>query len=308
LNWYTYAGNNPLVYIDPNGLEAKLQAHGLWSSGETWEDMNERLKKMGDFEIGGIIIGGDEFVNKNLFSDEEWDTIKKEIKDLSTADKRKILQPLIQARVAELDEQGIDVLFMITFSNNQDDFRKQGAELKKAIDLVKPKGQKVDVLAHSMGSLAAASYIAGISGVAYENDIDKFIAIGAPFGGSSWANWADALGDKLQGRFRRSGDAYHNLRPGSEAINELQTAWNSNYGSLTAPFGVRFYSLQSKPGDAIVSWGSSTSLKGSINVKMPIVFHSNQLRSIYYQSEVYNILTGKSIFHDRSIPDPLLPW
>jgi hypothetical protein len=129
--------------------------------------MNKYLKNTKDFEIGGIINGGEEFVNKNLFKAGEWKEIEKSIAGLGLEEKRKILQPLIQAKVAELDEQGIDVLFMMNFSNNQDDFRKQGAELKKAIDFVKPKDQKVNVLAHSMGSLATASYISGISGVNY---------------------------------------------------------------------------------------------------------------------------------------------
>lgn len=59
------------------------------------------------------------------------------------------------------------------------------------IDMIRPDGFKVDVIGHSMGCLATASYIAGISGVPYGNDIDQFVALGAPFGSNIFAVYAD---------------------------------------------------------------------------------------------------------------------
>lgn len=138
-----------------------------------------------------------------------------------------------------------------------------------------------------MGGLAIASYVSGISGVEYEKDINKFIALGSPFKGSSWANLTPEM-------LQRLGPAYNNLKPGSEAINELQSAWSQNYKSL----GVDFYSLQSKPWDGVVSWSSSTSLKGSKNIQIndydgvPI-FHTAQTKDIWYKMKVYELLTGK---------------
>ena len=266
-------------------------AHGLNSGAmNEWEEMAAYLGDTKDFRIGGVINSGEEFVNnenRGLFTSIEWDRIQNELKGEGVC-KKTYMQTMIQAKVAELDEQDIDVLFMMNFSNNQGDFREQGAELKKGIDLVNPDGMKANVVAHSMGSLATASYIAGISGVEYSNDIDKFIAIGAPFSGSSGSNIVDKTGGWPLPRAK--GPAYSNLRPGSEAINELQTTWNKNFGSQNKPFGVDFYSLQSMIGDGVVSWSSSTSLSGSLNIDMPFAFHTKQTKNINYQRQTYDIL------------------
>ncbi|HHV39665.1 MAG TPA: alpha/beta hydrolase [Tepidimicrobium sp.] len=288
--------------MDSTGLAAVFLLHGLNSGGEKeWGNMVSYLEATNDFITGGIIQGGTGFQNKKLFDSEDIVKIEKAIGvDFDKIKDTELLKPFIQAKVAELDEQGIDVLFMLDFTNNQGDFRNQGAELKKAIDLVNPKGHKANVLAHSMGSLGTASYISGISGVDYENDINTFIAIGAPFKGSSWAFAADLAGDFLPGDLRRHGTAYHNLRPDSKAINQLQKAWNNK------SHNVNFHSLQCTAGDLVVSWNSSTSLKGGKNHGLTFTIHTRQTKNLDYQKATYQLLRNGTIEYNYTLKD--LTW
>lgn len=330
-NWYTYTKNNPIILIDPTGLKAALEVHGLNSSASMWEQLNEFLLKQGKYQMGGNISIDKEsnlsFQNKGLFKVKEWQDIEEEMKGMTVEQQMNHLKEKIKIRVSEFDKQGKDVLFTIEYAggegdySNQGDFRKQGAKLKEAIDLVNPEGQKVDVIGHSMGALATASYISGISGVEYEKDINKFIAVGAPFKGCSLAKLAYDIKGKIDINVpsieqiynswlsknpwwpgvdanplvdtsipaprAEYGPAYALLMPNSEGIKQLQDAWNRNYQS----FGVNFYSMQGIFGDGVVSRGSSTSLKGSNNIMMErFSFHTNQANNLYWQSYIWGLL------------------
>lgn len=285
-NYYIYCYNNPLKYTDPDGLKAIVELHGLNSGVDEWIMMNEYLENNG-FKIGGNIRyrdGNIIFENSDLFTKKEWDDIQNW--DIIN------IQSEIQRKVAEFNSNGIDVLFPVEFMNNQGDFRKQGAELQRALELVTPDDTKSNVLAHSMGSLAAASYISGISGVDYANDIERLLTIGAPFDGSYLAYPADWIGDlDLLGNLRRRGPAYHNLRGDSEAISQLQDAWNNNTHE------VDFHSLQSKIGDGVVSWHSSTALEGKYH-NINFALHTGQTKNQFYQKAVHDILKMGYIDYD----------
>ncbi len=54
---------------------------------------------------------------------------------------------------------------------------------------------KADVIAHSMGGIVGRYYIQGLSSVAYQNNIRRFITIGTPHSGSEFANIAVLMRD-----------------------------------------------------------------------------------------------------------------
>jgi hypothetical protein len=252
-----------------------------------WDKMNSFLTEDHHFQLGGIILPNGDFINQGLFDKKEWEGIQSQHLDKDD------LADVIQNKVSYFDTKGIDVLFPVQFKNNQGDFRKEGAELKNAIDMVNPYGLKVDVLGHSMGNLATASYISGISGKDYENDIDNFIAIGAPFNGSDFAQvgrlaTSNPIGNWGMGLFSldKHGPAYDLLVPGSEAITELQQSWKG-----AEYYGINAWSLQSKPNDGVVSWESSTSLSGFIDVQMPWEFHTNEADVFNYEYITWDIFT-----------------
>jgi RHS repeat-associated protein len=274
LNLYDYCANNPLVLTDPTEEKAIMEAHGLNSSNKMWKKFNKGLKKHDDIITGGSIdikeiddlANNFGFENEGLFADDEWNEIQNYLANghATVYRKQDVLKEYVRNKIIEFDKQGMDVTIAVNFVNNQGDFREQGAELYKAINFVSPHNS-VDVVGHSMGALAIASYISGISGVRYEHNIDKFVAIGAPFKGSIWANVANLLGPILPFAFHERGPAYECLSVNSAAIKELQSAWNSNYQS----FGVQAYSLIPIFGDTIVSPWSAWSLQGVTKVAMP---------------------------------------
>lgn len=118
------------------------------------------------------------FHNADLFSPIEWQKLKKRIKEDPGLKKsnisrsgtsphkqivKQILQSAIQNKIVARLQNNQSVIFSFSYTNNQDDFRRQGEELKEVIDFVKPAGRKVTVIGHSMGCLATASYINHIS-------------------------------------------------------------------------------------------------------------------------------------------------
>ena len=82
--------------------------------------------------------------------------------------------------------------YTLTFSNSHElKFSKQGAELANVISAVlaaNPTKNKVILVAHSMGGLAARSYLQGQAGMGFRNDVDALITIGTPHQGSMEAN------------------------------------------------------------------------------------------------------------------------
>jgi hypothetical protein len=274
-----------------------MEAHGLNSSAKMWKKMNKKLAELGDIENGGYIDMKEindpgknfGFHNDGLFDDDEWSNIKNTINDskISAEMKQQYMKSMIGTRIAQLDKEGIDVTVAVNFSNNQGDFREQGAELKAAIDFVNQAGSSVDVVAHSMGSLATASYISGISGVQYGRDIDKFVALGPPFKGSILAYPGTLLGKIIPFKpFHEKGPAYHLLQPTSFGIRQLQSAWNNNYEK----FGVKAYSLIPGIGDTVVGSSSAWSLNGFSKLDMPFTVHTRESGNKYFQQATYNIL------------------
>jgi hypothetical protein len=290
-----------------------MEAHGLNSSARMWKKFNKGIKKHGDIITGGSIdikkmndlTSNFGFTNEGLFNDDEWNGLQNYLANGNATVYRKqdVLKEYVRDKIIELDEQGVDATIAVNFVNNQGDFREQGSELYKAINFVSPH-KSVDVVAHSMGSLATASYISGISGINYIHNIDKFVAIGAPFGGSLWANVANLLAPILPFNLHEKGPAYECLSVNSAATKELQSAWNSNYQS----FGVQAYSLIPILGDVVVSPWSAWSLQGVTKVAMPFfkkltfpyvpfgpfVFHTEESKTGAIQRSVTSILENGS--------------
>ena len=81
--------------------------------------------------------------------------------------------------------------YTLNFSNNHNlTFPEQGAELAKVISAVlaaNPPKNKVILVAHSMGGLAARAYLQGQTGTVFRDDVQQLVTVGTPHQGSMMA-------------------------------------------------------------------------------------------------------------------------
>lgn len=330
-----------------------IMAHGICSSHEMWKDMISHLTSRRDKIIyGGYFLLEEKeslpevnkdlpclgFYNSNLFIQKDLVDLGAKIKQETskqyivldnlvspyTKPLKKILKPAIKSKVESLLKEGKSVIFSISFSNNIDDYRKQGAELKYVIDFVRPEGRKVDILTHSMGSLATVCYISEISGVKFGYDIDQFVALGPPYAGSAWGTIGLVTGPLFSFEYHTSefveknsiikrlrqnpiargtkqfaddhrlkGDGYKNIQKNTKVIQQMREAWNKHY----AASGVRSYVLQGYNGDYVVDWASSFSLRGMSYYIMPRVVHTGQANDKFWQGVVHSIFAEQLGFY-----------
>jgi hypothetical protein len=302
-NLYTYCANNPLVLTDPAGERAIMEAHGLNSSATIWNKLNKKFKKHGDVVSGGSIdiskiddlMNNFGFNNEGLFTDDEWNEIQNYLTNghATVYRKQDALKEYVRDKIIELDKQGVDATIAVNFVNNQGDFREQGLELYKAINFVSCHNS-VDVVAHSMGALATASYISGVN---YIHNIDKFVALGPPYKGSYWAYIGSPLGKIMPGNLHQRGPAYDLLKPTSSGVKELQSAWNTHYEL----FGVQAFSLIPTVGDLVVTPNSAWSLKG-MHIGMPFTIHHYEPTN--FAQTVYDTLGNDTSSGHKSISYP----
>ncbi|MGZ5052509.1 MAG: esterase/lipase family protein [Methylobacter sp.] len=139
---------------------------------------------------------------------------------------------------------GAGTFYTMNFSDNQNlTFDAQGGELSAIIAAVlaaNPGKNKVVLISHSMGSLAAREYLQGLatqsnaaSAIPYRNDVAKLITVGAPNQGSFWAGECythfDILSvtgnvgvcDLLPVQIDPNSVSLRDLQPGSSALKLL---------------------------------------------------------------------------------------
>jgi triacylglycerol lipase len=109
---------------------------------------------------------------------------------------------------------------------------------------------KVDIIAHSMGSLNSRWYVKFVGG---ESTVDEWVSLGGPNHGTDFANWCFST-------------ACVEMRIGSKFLSELnagdETPGAVNYGTWWSPC------------DSIINPDSSVSLSGATNTKTGCVAHT----------------------------------
>jgi triacylglycerol lipase len=151
------------------------------------------------------------------------------------------------------------------YSYNTSQSNKTTAEkdVKTQVEsLLKSTGaSKVDIVAHSMGSLNTRWYIKFLSG---ESKVDDWVSLGGPNHGTSFANFCFST-------------SCVEMRAGSTFLNELnagdETPGAVNYGTWWSPC------------DEIINPDSSVPLSGATNTETACISHLNLMQdeTVYTQ-------------------------
>lgn len=145
-----------------------------------------------------------------------------------------------------------NTLFAYTFSSTQSNATVANAVAARVNEIRAATGAaKVDIIAHSMGSLSSRYYIKNLGGTAF---VDDWVSLGGPNHGTTWA----------YGCFFFS--PCNQMLPGSSFLNAL------NSGDETP--GAVNYGTWRSPCDELVTPSSSTSLSGATNTQTACISHS----------------------------------
>lgn len=144
-------------------------------------------------------------------------------------------------------------LYAYTFSSTTSNANVAAAISTRVNEIRAATGAaKVDIIAHSMGSLSSRYYLKNLGGTAF---VDDWVSLGGPNHGTTWA----------YGCFFFS--PCNQMMPGSSFLNQL------NSGDETP--GAVSYGTWRTPCDELVLPSSSTSLTGATNTQTACMGHSD---------------------------------
>ncbi|HEX5983572.1 MAG TPA: alpha/beta fold hydrolase [Solirubrobacterales bacterium] len=132
------------------------------------------------------------------------------------------------------------------------------SKLKKATG-----AEKVDIIAHSMGSLNTRWYIKFVKGG--EANVDDWVSLGGPNHGTDTANWCFSA-------------SCVEMRIGSTFLSELN-AGDETPGSVS-------YGTWWSPCDSIINPDSSVSLSGATNTKTECISHTDLMNDATVYGQV----------------------
>lgn len=166
--------------------------------------------------------------------------------------------------VSRFEKDGWPKSHLSTYSYSTSQSNKVSAEkeVKPRVEsLLKATGAtKVDIVAHSMGSLNSRWYIKFLGG---ESSVDEWVSLGGPNHGTTTANFCFST-------------ACVEMRPNSTFLNELnagdETPGAVNYGTWWSPC------------DEIINPDSSVSLSGATNTETACISHN----ALLTDGAVYN--------------------
>lgn len=156
--------------------------------------------------------------------------------------------------VANFEKDGYAKSELVAYSYNTSNSNKVSAEKEVKVrveNLLKSTGAaKVDIIAHSMGSLNSRWYIKFLGG---EATVDDWVSLGGPNHGTDFANFCFST-------------ACTEMRIGSKFLAELnagdETPGAVNYGTWWSPC------------DEIINPDSSVALSGATNTKTACISHA----------------------------------
>lgn len=167
--------------------------------------------------------------------------------------------------IGRFEKDGYAKSHLSAYSYNTSQSNKTSAEkeVKPRVEslLAATGATKVDIIAHSMGSLNSRWYIKFLGG---EAKVDEWVSLGGPNHGTSFAYFCFST-------------ACTEMRPGSTFLNELnagdETPGSVNYGTWWSPC------------DEIINPDSSVPLSGATNTETACISHSNlhQNETVYTQ-------------------------
>ena len=166
--------------------------------------------------------------------------------------------------IGRFEKDGYPKSHLSAYSYNTSQSNKTSAanEVKPRVEslLAATGAEKVDIIAHSMGSLNSRWYIKFLGG---ESKIDEWVSLGGPNHGTNTAFFCFST-------------ACSEMRPGSTFLNELnagdETPGSVNYGTWWSPC------------DEIINPDSSVPLSGATNTETACISHS----SLHQNETVYN--------------------
>jgi triacylglycerol lipase len=155
--------------------------------------------------------------------------------------------------IANFEKDGYSKSSLSAYSYNTSQSNKKDAEevKSKVESLLKTTGaSKVDIIAHSMGSLNSRWYVKFLGG---ESKVDDWVSLGGPNHGTETANFCFSV-------------SCEEMRIGSKFLGEL------NAGDATP--GTVNYGTWWSPCDEIINPDESVILSGATNTKTACISHT----------------------------------
>lgn len=169
--------------------------------------------------------------------------------------------------IANFEKDGYAKSELSAYSYNSNTSNKTLAEteVKSRVEALKKAtgAAKVDIIAHSMGSLNTRWYIKFVSGG--EANVDDWVSLGGPNHGTDTANFCFSA-------------ACVEMRIGSTFLAEL------NAGDETP--GVVSYGTWWSPCDSIINPDSSVALSGATNTKTACISHTDLMNDATVYGQV----------------------
>jgi triacylglycerol lipase len=169
---------------------------------------------------------------------------------------------------ARFQADGFHQLYGINYNSFQSNVTI-ASQIRNAVDSIKAQtgAAKVDIIAHSMGSLNTRYYLKNLGG---QSSVDDWVSLGGPNHGTVWAWGCAFLTPCLQ------------MTPGSSFLNAL------NSGDETP--GAVSYGTWWSACDEIITPDESVILSGASNTQTSCISHSGLLSDFTVYTQIRNFV------------------